>query len=190
MKKTTLILFAVVGIFATMFSACRKASPAHSTITYVNDAYTPMTVIINGYNQTIPAGGSATYTGDVSSEANGTATTSGTFGLTVSLTIADNYPDLSGDNVTYSLDIPAEYFYLKAVNTYTSPTSSIIVNLGLTSQTNEPVSVANDGNTYGIGYYYGFSNTVIKATYTDNTTLTISNLSIPNTLNASYTAQL
>ena len=190
MKKATLVLIMAAGLFTTIFSSCHKSSPPQSTITYVNDSYTPMTVTINGASETIPAGSSGTFSGNVGSEANGSYSTAGTYGLTVSQGIADNFPQDAGDNTTESIDIPAEYFYLKAVNTYTAPTVSLIVNLGLTSQTSENMTIPNDGNTYGIGYYYGFSNTEFKAYYTDNTSLIINNVSIPNVANASYTISL
>jgi len=189
MKKHSLILIAVVGLFATTFSSCKKAAQ-QSSITYVNDTYTPVNITVGGSSQTIAVGGSVTFIANVGTDVNVTASTSGSYGLSVPWSFPDTFPQVSGDNISETIDVPAEYFYLKAVNTYTAATVSLIVNLGLTAQTNENMTIPNDGNTYGIGYYYGFSNTEIKATYTDNSTLLITGITIPNTLNASYTASL
>jgi len=119
-----------------------------------------------------------------------TASTSGTYGATISWSYTDNFPASGGDDLDEPLDVESSYFYLTAVNTSTVAVKSLIVNEGLTSQTNKTMNIPNNGNTYGIGYYLAFSNTVIQATYTDNSITTLYSLPIPNTSNASYTADL
>jgi hypothetical protein len=189
MKKTTLILIAVAGMCATMFSSCKKSVP-QSTITYVNDTHTPISISVNGASKTIAVRSTASYIANAGTEADVTASTSGSYGATITWSFTDNFPVNGGDNVSEPLDVDASYFYLEVINAYTAATSAIIVNLGLTSQTNEAMTIPNNGIAYGIGYYPAFSNTVIKATYTDNSTKTISSIAIPYTLNASYTANL
>jgi len=189
MKKITLILIAVACIGAMMFSSCKKSTP-QSTITFVNDTYTPINIVVNGAGKTIPAeGGSVVYVANVNTQASVSASTSGTYGATITWSFTDYFPSSGGDNLREPLDVDAQYFYLEAKYS-TSYVKSLIVNEGFTDSTNEIMTIPNDGNTYSIGYYPAFSNTMIKATFTDDSTFTIRNITIPHVLNASYTAYL
>jgi len=69
MKKTTLILIAIVGVSATIFSSCKKSTP-QSTLTFVNDTYTPISITVNGSSRTIAVNNSVSYVANVGSTAN------------------------------------------------------------------------------------------------------------------------
>ena len=183
------MLIVVAVTCARMFSSCKKSN-RQSTITYVNDTHTPINITVNGAGKTIAVRSSASYVANVGTQAVVTASTSGSYGATITWSFTDNFPASGGDNLSKPLDVDASYFYLEIINAYIAPTAAVIVNLGLASQTSDAVTIPNNGNTYGIGYYLAFSNTVIKATYTDNAAKIFSNIAIPDTLNAYYTAEL
>ena len=159
-----------------------------STLVYTNDTYTPITITFNGATSTIPVGSSIAYTGTAGAGASFSAYTSGAFGATITWPAVTDYFPTGGNDSPIPLDVDASYFYLKVINIYSYATTSLVVNVGLTTQTNEAVGIPADGNTYGVGYYLAFANTAIRPYYADlSTSPSPYYLSIPNTPNASYT---
>ena len=189
-KLITHIAAVVLGFFVVIaYSSCHKTQQ-YSTITYVNDAYTDISISVNGVSKTIPVGGSVSYTGAVSSNADLVASTSGTFGAQYPWSYTDVFHADANTELTKTLDVDPSYFFLEATNSYSYSTTQIEVNVGLVAQTIENISIPNDGNTYQLGYYQAFGNTAVKSFYSDLTTWTSPYLAIPNTYNASYTITL
>ena len=189
-RLITHVAIVLLGAFLiSTYSSCKKEQQ-DSSITYVNDTYTPISIRVNGQAQTIPVGGSVSYIAVTGTTANVDASTAGTYGQTYSWSFTDNFPSDANTTITESLDVDASYFYLKAINSYASTTTQIEVNATLASQTVENISIPYDGNIYELGYYQAYGNTTVKAFYSDLTSWSSPVLSIPNTANASYTITL
>lgn len=140
-----------------------------STITFMNPTFTPIDITFNGQNKTAPVGGSAVFTGTANAAKTGNASTSGktSNGTLIGLPIVWNNINLSfpaaGGNLNYTLNIGPDFFFLKMVNTSTLAIQKVYVNYGLQSQTLDNISIPNNGNTYGTGYYKAFSNSNVRA---------------------------
>lgn len=197
MMRNKKILYSILMcILAAITSFSCKKKTQTSSIVFTNDTYTPVHIDVNGNAQTIPVGGAATYYGNTGSAANVTATTSGStssgtqVGDLISWSFTDYFPNDGGAAASDPLDVDASYFYLYVINNSGLSATSLIVNVSLASQTTDNVVVPSDGNTYGIGYYLGYSNTQVEAMLSNNTSWTSSALYIPNTNNASATVTI
>lgn len=182
-KRIPLIL--CIGIFfALLATSCKKDSnsPAgnngngnnnngngnnsNSTITYVNDTYTPITIIINNQTQTIAIGSKVVIKGAPGTNITGTASTSGEtstgtqVGLLISWNLNNTFP--SSGNFSENLDVGSNYFFLKIQNKSNLSITRIFVNYGLAPQTEDDVTVNNNSIVYSIGYYQAFTNSNVR----------------------------
>jgi len=192
MKQTKISLLitvaAVLGFSAILFTSCKK-DKVYTTLYYQNNTFTPVYITINGASNTIAAGSTVSFTGQQGSEANGSASTSGTttsgsaLGQTISWTLADNFP--ASGTQTNEINVSSDFFYLKINNTSPYAISSVYVNFGLTSQTLDYATLPNDGNTYGIGYYDAWTNSNVHLESISH--FWDASLSLPLDDNQSYT---
>jgi hypothetical protein len=199
-KMSTALRVLAVLFVGLNIEACKKSdnpnAPATttSTITFINDTFTPVNITFNGFTATISQNGNAVFTGTAGQTATGSATTYGSttsgsqLGATVSFQLSVKFPT-AGTNVNYPLDVPNTYFYLKVVNNNANYNiRTIITNSGYSGTLTDNVNIPNDGQTYLIGYYpvYANSNVNLYATlYLQVWSFT--NLSFPNTINQSKT---
>ncbi|HSZ32413.1 MAG TPA: hypothetical protein VK772_03835 [Puia sp.] len=139
-----------------------------STLTFINDTYTPITVNADNQTQSIPVGSQIVLKGTPGASLSGTATTSGQTssgtqaGLLITWNLSYTYP--TSGNTSVKLNVESNYFFLKVVNQSALPMTTIYVNFGLTAQTTDNIDIPNDGKTYNIGYYSAYSNSNVKAT--------------------------
>ncbi len=127
-----------------------------SRITFDNNSFTTIYMSLNGTSATIPAGGSVVYSGTSGSSAVWSANTSGTYGETVNWGASDLFPT-SSNQLTLSLDVSTDYFFLEVINLHSSYANKLYTNFGFPSQLVENVSIPNDGYIYDIGYYSVYS---------------------------------
>lgn len=137
-----------------------------STITYINASFTSINITVNGVAKTIAVGGNVVYTGTPNAAATGTATTSGKtssgtiVGSTYTWTLNNTFP-ISG-SLNNTLNVGGDMFFLKVKNISSKPITKLYVNYGLVNQTLDNVTIANDSQVYGLGYYKAFSNSNVR----------------------------
>ncbi len=175
---------------------CQTATT--SNVAYMNNTFTPVTIVINGSLATIPAGATVSFKGNYGTLASGTATTSGStplgvlsgggsVGQSIYWQLNNKFP-VSG-TVTDTLNVGASYFYLSIVNNSTFSIINYTVNSELVSGAFAvTASIPNNGQTYGLGYYLAYPNSNVKVTYSDGHTATLSSFSLPFANNQQYTA--
>ncbi len=135
---------------------------ATTYVEYFNDTYTPIIITAGGNTNTIPVGGSITYTGSYGDKLTGTATTSGTtsngsvVGITLSWTLDVNFP--ATGTLQQPLDVQSDYFFLQIANTSPYSIQRVYVNYGLNAQTVDNITIPNNGVVYGTGYYEAYTN--------------------------------
>ena len=136
-----------------------------TTITINNDAPTPINLTVNGSTTTVPYGGSVSYNGNYGSTLTVSATTqSSSFGQTISWeTTTYTFPAV-GTNIV-PIDVPSTFFYLTFTNMSSNTVNELVVNYGTTSATDEYPTINPGTSNAGIGYYYAYTNTVIRAYY-------------------------
>ena len=162
---------------------------ATSYITYQNNTFTPITITINGYTQNIPIGGSIIYAGFYSDSALGTAMTTGsggtggTVGETVTWTLANAF---AVNMQTVPIDVSSVYYYLKVADSGSIAINKILANQSVMTETAN-VTIPNNGVTYGIGYFYAYSNSTIRAVYANGSDYADTSMALPMTLNQSFT---
>jgi hypothetical protein len=172
MKLKTFFRTALLLSFIVFFSQCKKDLESllnpNSTVTFINPTYTTISINFNGESKTIPAGGSAIFTGTANTSSYGSAqtsgqTTSGTqVGALMTWTISQAFPSGNG-NIDYTLNIGSDYFFLKVINQSSVTIQKIYVNYGLVTQTLDNISIPNNGTTYNIGYYKAYTNSNVRA---------------------------
>ena len=124
-----------------------------STITFQNNSFTTVTINVNGTSATIaPNGGTTNFVGTAGSSASVTAYTNGSYGEVVNWSFADNFPT-GGSLVTDPLNVSSSYFWLEITNNDFSYITTLYSNFQYSNQLVENVSIPNDGNNYGMGYY-------------------------------------
>ena len=151
-------------------SACQSncSQPSNSSITFVNNAFTPINITFGGITKIAPVGGSAVFTGSPGSTQSGSANTSGKttsgnqVGLLLEWDLSYQYP--SSGNSTINLHVTSSYFFVRLRNNGSKPLVNFYVNYGLTSQTLDNITIANDNVQYSIGYYRAWSNSNVRAT--------------------------
>lgn len=154
--------------YATL-AACQNAcsGPQGSTINYVNNSFTTMTITVNGVTKTVGAGQKVGFTGTPSSTASGNATTSGKtssgsiIGEPMNWTISNTFP--SSGSMDVNLNVSSSHFFLRMRNTGTKTLTPVYVNHGLNSQSVDYVVIPPDGVTYPMGYYKAFTNGNVRA---------------------------
>ena len=139
---------------------------ATTSISYTNTTFTPIQITSNGVTSTIAVGGSVTYTGQFGTTNSYTAYTYGTTNTGTQIggkiTWSDSHTFPSSGTTTIPLNVEATIFFLKVKNSNASHSASgVYVNYNTTSQSFDNISIPNDGNTYGVGYYPAFTNTEI-----------------------------
>lgn len=145
-----------------------------STITFVNNTQTTVTIEVDGELSSITAGSSMAVEGIIGDFLTYTAETSGknSLGAQVGLLLGweDSF-EVSEDDETISLDVSSQYFFLKIRNNSVNTMQNLYVNYGLTNQTfDNNFSLPTGGSTYNIGYYRAFTNTVIRMYITNPST--------------------
>lgn len=168
------IKFPIVGIILMLIAfGCQKSDTTISTdITFYNPVFTDIYITIGNSTQTINPGSSVTFSGIKGSSASFSAytlvTSSSGTQLGLRMTWSINLT-LTGNAASYYLNIPNTYFFLYITNNspngYLAP---LYVNYGMTAQTEDLISIPNDGVQYGIGYYYAYSNTEVRAYFYNN----------------------
>jgi len=160
-----------------------------SSILFQNNTFTQVSLSVNGAPSTLAIGGSVVYAGATGSVVTVAATTAGSsssgvqYGSTISWSFTDTLPS-GGAGFTQPFNVSPPWFYLQLINDDAAQyITSLYVNYGSPLQTMETVSVPNDRNTYGIGYYRDSTNTQIYALSGAAQTWTW-NPSVPNTINA------
>lgn len=163
-----------------------------STLTFRNPAHTPININFNGETRQIPVSGSATFTGRAGTAATGTASTSGNttegkqVGLKISWDLAYNFPTTPGYNADVTLNVSADYFFLKIVNSSNTNITKVYVNYGLQAQTVDNVSINANGQTYWLGYYRAYTNSNVRPE-SGSGFWSSGNLGLPFTPNQVYT---
>ena len=172
MKLKLLLRTAVLLVCIVSLTQCKKEVEAllnpKSTLTVVNPTFTTMDISVNGEIKTIAAGGSAVFSGTPGVDAIGSASTSGKtttgaqVGSLMTWNILEEFP-ASGDNLNLTLNVGADYFFLKLINQSLVSIQKVYVNYGLVSQTVDNISIPNTGGTYNLGYYRAYSNSNVRA---------------------------
>lgn len=161
-----------------------------STITYANASFTSINITVNGVAKTIAVGGNVVYTGTPNAAATGTAstsgkTTSGTIvGNTISWALNSVFP--ASGNSTNTLNVGGDSFFLKVKNASSKSITKLYVNYGLTPQTLDNVTIANDSQVYSLGYYKAYTNSNVRAE-NGTTYWSWNSLNLPFTQNQSVT---
>ena len=164
-------------------SFCQTA--ATTQIEYVNKTFTPISITVNGANQTIPVAGSVFVSGSYGVTETATAYTSGTtisggvLGTVRNWSLSDVFP--ATGSIVENLNVSSSVFFLQIKNTTSYPFVTLYVNYGLASQTAETVNIPNDGQTYNIGYYLAYTNSNVRVESTSY--FWSSNLTLPFTAN-------
>ncbi|HTI10611.1 MAG TPA: hypothetical protein VL832_18710, partial [Puia sp.] len=157
-----------------------------TTLTYINDTYTTISMVANNQTQTIAPGASLVFTGTAGSSFSASASTSGKtssgtqVGLLLSWTLSNTFP--GSGNFSTKLDAGSNYFFLKIINRSSLAMTKLYVNYGLQPQTLDNITIPNDGLTYNIGYYSAYTNSNARAE-NGNTYWYWSTLNLPGTLN-------
>lgn len=150
-------------------------TPNFSDITFVNNTQTSVSIEVDGELTTIEAGSSLSVEGIIGDILTYAAETSGenAAGAQIGLRLIweDSF-EVSEDDETINLNVSSQYFFLKIKNNSVSNTmQNLYVNYGLSTQTlDSNFSLPFGGNTYNIGYYRAFSNTVIRMYITNPST--------------------
>lgn len=189
-RLSFLVTMISLGFF---LPGCSKTSsgPSITTLVYVNDTYTPVSITANGITSTIPVGGSINYTATAGSSNAVTAQTSGltstntVVGSVMNWTLNDVFP--SSGTIRRTIDVPSQYFFLKIVNNSSYRASGLYVNYGLVSQTFDNINFGS--GTYNIGYYQAYSNSNARCA-SSNGGYWQMNASLANSQNQSFTFSL
>ncbi len=161
---------------------CENAdSPA---IAYRNNAFTPVTIVINGFTQVIAPGAVVGYKRAYGTIAEGSASTSGSAGAKIIWNILDTF---LGSGQIKNIDVGPDYFFMKIGNGSDYNTLSMLyVNYGLPDQTLDGIDVPNTSWGYvGIGYYKAFTNSNLRIV--TGSEIWSSPVTLPFTTNQSFT---
>jgi len=143
-----------------------------STIIYVNNTYTPMTVTVNNVSHVLsPIGGFQSFTGPAGGKAVVTAAAcglsdSGTqVGEMINWAFTDTFPS-NGAGLTVPINVPDSFFYLKMANAdgLIASFNLIKVNCQTSSEITDTIALPNNGSIHGIGYFKRMSNTQVYVT--------------------------
>lgn len=162
-----------------------------STITFHNATYTTVEIELGGETKEAQPGSDAIFSGTPSTHITGQATTSGkttsgtTVGLALTWNLDLNFPQ-KGSNLNETLNVSKDFFFLRMQNKSTMSINKVYVNYNLIDQTLDNITIANDGNTYNLGYYKAFSNSNVRAE-NGNVYWYWSSLQLPFTDNQSFT---
>ena len=162
-----------------------------TNITFNNPIFTNIYITLNGTIQTILPGSSVTFYSVPGSSVSYLAHTYGTAsdGTTqIGIELDWNYTiNLPGGNISYTLIYTSTVFFLYMKNVGTHTLTPLYVNYGLSQHTVDYIVIPNDNVKYSTGYYYAFSNTIVRAYYQDNPTWYTywQNINFPGTDNQS-----
>jgi hypothetical protein len=164
----------------------------NTTVTIQNDAYTTISLTLNGQSTTVDAGSSVSFTAQPGTVISGQATTSGgtttaPLGITLSWSL-NNYSFPSYGTTVIPIDVSSDYFFLTVKNISSKSVTKVDVNYNLTAQTTDYVNIPNDGYVYGVGYYEAYTNSNLKLTLSDNSYLTWASLNLPFNSNQVFPA--
>ena len=159
-----------------------------SRITFKNNAPTPVTVVVNDTNYTVPTGDSTHATHTSGSSATISAHIQDISGDTLFWHYTLNFPN-NGILLSRSFDIPVNYFYLKIVNTATLLVTKLIINLSNADETFARCPT-NDGIAHGVGYFKANAGMSIGVLFIDGSFKTFPTTVTTGTLNQVYTLNL
>lgn len=168
MNKTTYF----ISFLIFSFLSCKKEDKVLvSTITLSNKTFTDVTATINGKVREIPWGDTIQVSGNPGSVITGTLVVSKLY--YTNLGLGGVLPDLpftlttfpSSGNVTFNVNVPSSYFFLKIQNDNPSkPILQFYVNYGLQSQSLEKYPIPVGLNfPYKLGYFKAFANSNVRA---------------------------
>jgi hypothetical protein len=195
------------SVFILLTTACTKSNPATdpgsngsngsggsggsgsstTSITYKNDAPSPVTITLGDTSATIAVAGSVTFRGKPGASVTGQATAAGhntsggTIGSVITWTLNDAFP--SSGTTTKSLDVSSSYFFLRIANTSSYTVTGIYVNYGLTPQTFDNITLGS--GTFDIGYYPAYTNSNIRCV-SNNAGYWQVNTNLPGVQNQSF----
>ncbi|MEI8279653.1 MAG: calcium-binding EGF-like domain-containing protein [Bacteroidota bacterium] len=168
-----------VGYWGTL---CEKRK--QSITVFKNNTNTDILLTIKGVTDTIPYGSSLSFTGLYGDTLTGSATTithinlgtGAAIGWRINWDINDAFL-VDGVN-THSLDASNSYFYLQISNQSTSSIKEVDVNYGMSMQTNDTISIPNDGYVYNLGYYPAYNNSNVRVIFNTGDTTNYTNLGL------------
>jgi PKD repeat protein len=140
-------------------------------LTFRNNVFTDVNLIVGGAERTIPAGDSITLTDFEGFETVWAAETSGKTAEGDIVGLAVYWGEkliLNGDAMREVIDLPKEYFYLYITNNGSHDLAPLYVNYGLSDQTVDNVAMLADGKRYRTGYYRAHPGTIIRAYWIGN----------------------
>ncbi|MCD6010630.1 MAG: hypothetical protein K0Q79_492 [Flavipsychrobacter sp.] len=185
------------------FTGALCQSRANSAIQYINNAFTPITISVNGDTRIIPVGGSVAYGGQYGLAATGTATTAGNgamlgvttdggkVGLTINWPIDNIFP--ATDTLRVPMDVGATWFFLRIANVSSRNIINYYVNYQFSyGEEYQDVTIPNNGTTYGMGYYlaYPYSNVQTQSTSSTTPKIDWRAVTLPFTSNQSATVTI
>jgi hypothetical protein len=138
-----------------------------STISYLNNSFKNVTITVNNQTKTIAPGNTVAFTGTPGSLATGTASSSGQtssgtqVGLKITWALSNTFP--ASGALSVPLNVGSNFFFLRIINNSAYTINSLYVNYGLQAQSQDNISIPDDGNTYDIGYYSAYSNSNVRA---------------------------
>jgi hypothetical protein len=146
------------------------ANSTNANLTFKNPIFTDIHITIGSTTKTIPVGDSVTFNYIIGSKAIIYAYTYGATseGIQIGEKIEWNDTLLITENASYSLDVTSNFFFLYMSNTSTVDLSPIYVNYDLLSQYKLDVIMPHDGVKYSLGYYEAYTNSNVRAYYSDN----------------------
>jgi hypothetical protein len=180
-----------VGTSSSVTVTVSNAAPFYAK--FVNTAYTPMSITVQGVTRTVQPGDSTTYNFSTNPQslvydASTSGKTSGgtTVGLVLTWGGSGSPINVSSyASVRLSLQVSSTYFFM-----YMSSTGAtlgpVYVNYGLSDQTVDNISIPNNGVKYSIGYYKAHSGAIVRAyKYPSTTSYVYWTLSFPFNVNQS-----
>ncbi|PWJ57394.1 hypothetical protein CLV98_107101 [Dyadobacter jejuensis] len=144
----------------------------NTELTFENKVFTPITITLGGVTQTIQPSQKGSFKGKGGSQTTYYAKTSGTTssGTIVGSEIVWNnfavtFPSSGTANV--ALNVASNWFFVRVRNNSIRNINKVLVNYQLQSGTIENLSIPNDKELYGLGYYRAFTNSNVRFENTD-----------------------
>ncbi len=134
-----------------------------SSIAFRNETFTTVSLVVSGVAHSVDSGATIVFTGSYGTSLSASATTHGLYGINVPLgPYTVDFPQRG--TVTQTLDVGPKYFFLMATNN--NPTVPYVTQVHVINPNIDSVldvtSIYNDGRTYHIGYYMGFTTTSVE----------------------------
>ncbi len=145
--------------------------PATTDLTFINNTYTDVTIVIGGVQKIAPGeGGEATYFNIEASSISYRATTSGSTstGTQIGILLVWEYTlALTGGDQETELGFDERFFFLRMTNNGTHDWGPIEVDHGAAETAVENILLPMNGTRYNIGYYNAYASTEVRAYWDD-----------------------